>query len=56
MGGLAAEAAERLFDELRRLDRLRLDVILARAPEREGLGLAVWDRLFRAAEGEVDDG
>ncbi|MEZ5393514.1 MAG: hypothetical protein R2724_11720 [Bryobacterales bacterium] len=38
------------------MDRLRLDVILARAPEREGLGLAVWDRLFRAAEGEVDDG
>ena len=50
------EAAGRLFDELRRLDRLGVDVILARAPEKEGLGLAVWDRLFRAAEGRVDSG
>lgn len=49
----AEEAAERLFDELRRLDRAGVDVILARAPEKEGLGLAVWDRLFRAAEGRI---
>ena len=51
-----AMAAGRLFGELRRLDRIGVDVILARAPARNGLGLAVWDRLFRAAEGRVDDG
>ena len=45
------EAAARLFDELRRLDRLGLDVILVRPPDKQGLGLAVWDRLYRAAQG-----
>jgi L-threonylcarbamoyladenylate synthase len=49
------QAAGRLFDELRRLDRLGVDVILAVAPEKTGIGLAVWDRLFRAAEGRTAD-
>jgi L-threonylcarbamoyladenylate synthase len=52
--GAPGEAAARLFDELRRLDRLGVDLILALAPEKSGLGLAVWDRLFRAAEGRVE--
>ena len=52
--GTPEQAAERLFEELRRLDRLGVDVIFARAPEKAGLGLAVWDRLFRAAEGRTD--
>ena len=48
-------AARRLFDELRSLDRTGVDIILARPPAKEGLGLAVWDRLFRAAEGKTED-
>jgi L-threonylcarbamoyladenylate synthase len=54
--GEPEQAAGRLFDQLRRLDRLGVDVILARAPPKEGLGLAVWDRLFRAAQGRVEGG
>jgi L-threonylcarbamoyladenylate synthase len=42
-----------LFAQMRRLDNLRVDVILVRAPAQEGLGLTIWDRLFRAAEGKV---
>jgi L-threonylcarbamoyladenylate synthase len=38
---------------LRKLEARRVDVILARDVSREGLGLAVWDRLLRAAEGRV---
>ncbi len=45
--------AKRLFAAMRSLDRQGVDVILARLPEKRGLGLAVWDRLLRAAEGEV---
>lgn len=44
-----------LFAQMRRLDSLRVDVILVRAPKQEGLGLTIWDRLFRAAEGKVFD-
>lgn len=44
-----------LFAQMRRLDSLRVDVILVRAPAQEGLGLTIWDRLFRAAEGQVFD-
>jgi L-threonylcarbamoyladenylate synthase len=43
----------RLFAGLRELDQSGVGVILARLPAREGLGLAIWDRLFRAAEGRV---
>jgi L-threonylcarbamoyladenylate synthase len=46
-------AAARLFAVMRELDAAGVDVILARAPEQTGLGLAVWDRLVRAAEGRV---
>jgi L-threonylcarbamoyladenylate synthase len=45
-------AAERLFAALRELERTA-DVILVRAPTPTGLGLALWDRLWRAAEGRV---
>jgi hypothetical protein len=44
-----------LFAQMRRLDSLRVDAILVRAPTQEGLGLTIWDRLFRAAEGKVFD-
>ncbi|HEU4326077.1 MAG TPA: L-threonylcarbamoyladenylate synthase [Roseiflexaceae bacterium] len=49
---LAAVGAH-LFDGLRALDRLGVDLILARGLAREGLGLAIWDRLLRATEGRV---
>lgn len=45
--------ARRLFAGLRDLDARGMDVILVRGLPREGLGLAVWDRLVRAAEGRV---
>lgn len=48
-----ATAAHVLFDALRGLDAEGVDVIVAAAPERTGLGMAVWDRLRRAAEGRV---
>ncbi|MEM7393404.1 MAG: Sua5 family C-terminal domain-containing protein, partial [Verrucomicrobiota bacterium] len=45
--------ANRLFDGIRTLDAHDLDLILARSYSEEGIGLAIWDRLFRAAEGHV---
>lgn len=47
------EAGRRLFDGLRSLDDRDAEVIFVRAPERRGLGEAIWDRLYRAAEGRV---
>lgn len=43
----------RLFAGLRALDQRGVCVILARLPAREGLWLAIRDRLYRAAEGRV---
>ena len=48
-----AEVARDLFGALRELDAEDIDVMLAVAPEPEGLGTAVIDRLTRAAEGRV---
>ena len=53
LGETAEGAALRLFAAMRALDRAGVDLILARAPDKRGLGLAVWDRLLRAAEGAV---
>jgi L-threonylcarbamoyladenylate synthase len=47
------EAAARLFAAMRALDRAGVDVIVTRDLGRAGLGLTIWDRLFRAAEGRV---
>ena len=47
--------ARALFGRLRGVDTLGVDVILAREVEATGLGLAIRDRLFRAAEGQVLD-
>jgi len=47
------EIANNLFSAMRELDQKNVDVILVRGVKREGLGLAVWDRLLRAAEGRV---
>ncbi len=53
LGDNTDEAARRLFAALRSLDQQGVDCILARAPEKSGLGLAVWDRLLRAAVGSL---
>jgi L-threonylcarbamoyladenylate synthase len=45
--------AQRLFSGLRHLDAQTPDIILAHDFGRQGLGLAVWDRLFRAAQGRI---
>lgn len=47
------EMARALFGGLRELDARGVRTIFVPAPERAGLGLAVWDRLARAAEGRV---
>jgi L-threonylcarbamoyladenylate synthase len=47
------EAARLLFAHLRQLETLGVDVILARTLPSGGVGLAIGDRLFRAAEGSV---
>lgn len=44
----ASQAAE-LFAALRRLDELGAKVVYARMPSKEGVGLAVYNRLLRAA-------
>lgn len=53
LGANEDDAARRLFAALRSLDQQGVDCILARAPEKTGLGLAVWDRLLRAADGSL---
>jgi L-threonylcarbamoyladenylate synthase len=47
------DVSRKLFDAMRRLDDCAADVIFVRAPDRNGLGEAIWDRLYRAAEGRV---
>nr|MBA3270096.1 threonylcarbamoyl-AMP synthase [Acidobacteriota bacterium] len=47
------ESAHELFLALRALDAEGVDLILASAPEADGIGLAITDRLTRAAEGRV---
>ncbi len=53
LGASEAQAAQRLFAGLRRLDQQGVELIIARAPAQRGLGLALWDRLLRAAVGAV---
>lgn len=48
-----ARAAQELFAALRRLDADGVDEILASAPDPVDIGLAIHDRLTRAAEGRV---
>lgn len=49
--GKMPEAAARLFASMRDLDRQKLRIIVAEAVEPKGLGLAIDDRLRRAASG-----
>ncbi|MEG1179820.1 MAG: L-threonylcarbamoyladenylate synthase [Oscillospiraceae bacterium] len=50
-----AQQAQRLFDALRRVDELEASTVFVRCPKSEGVGLAVMNRLLRAAEFEVID-
>ncbi len=47
------QIARHLFSGLRALDAHAVDLILLRDLGRTGLGAALWDRMLRAAEGEV---
>lgn len=55
LGSELSDIARTLFTSLRELDSRGVNVILVHDVGREGLGLAIWDRLFRAAEGKVID-
>lgn len=50
-----AEVGAGLFAGLRELERRGARIMLVRAFEQRGLGLAIWDRLLRATEGRVID-
>lgn len=47
------QIAHVLFGAMRALDNQQVDQILVRAYSKEGIGEAIWDRLLRAAEGQV---
>lgn len=49
-GKTSAEQAKLLFARLRELDEKKADIVYVRAPEKDGIGLAVYNRLARAAE------
>lgn len=49
----ASQQARHLFDALRKLDELGARVVYARSPQPSGVGLAVYNRLIRAAGFEV---
>ncbi len=53
LGETMAEIAARLFAGMRALDAEDVQVILARGYPRTGIGAALWERLLRAAEGEI---
>ena len=45
--------ARELFDALRLTDSLNVDVVYAHSPKKTGVGLAVYNRMLRAAAFEV---
>lgn len=49
------EIGQNLFAKMRLLDKNKVDLILMRSLQSEGLGLAIGDRLFKAAEQQVMD-
>ena len=52
-GSIGSEQARRLFDVLRQLDDLGIKKVYARCPAKTGVGLAVYNRLLRAAGFQV---
>ena len=53
LGSTEAEVSHNLFSAMRSLDQAGVDVILVHTFGQSGLGLALWDRLLRAAEGHI---
>lgn len=51
--GNSEEQANKLFSCLRELDKLNAKLVYARCPKENGVGLAVYNRLIRAAGFEV---
>lgn len=49
LGEEDSEQAQRLFDALRQLDEMGAKKVYARCPRKDGVGLAVYNRLLRAA-------
>ena len=47
------QQARLIFQRLRELDDIGVDKVFVRAPSSEGVGLAVYNRLIRAAGFEV---
>ena len=50
-----AEIGQNLFAGMRRLDKQKVSFILMHAVKSGGLGQAIWDRLYKAAEQQVID-
>ncbi len=48
-----AQIGHNLFASMRELDRRGVDAMLTHGFVQQGVGLAIWDRLFRAADGHV---
>lgn len=53
LGSTESEISHNLFSAMRSLDQAGVDVILVHGFGQSGLGLALWDRLLRAAEGHI---
>jgi L-threonylcarbamoyladenylate synthase len=53
LGSTLDEISHNLFDGMRQLDHAGVNIILVHGFEADGLGAALWDRLLRAAEGQV---
>ena len=50
-----ASQAKHIFDALRAVDKIGAKRVFARFPENEGVGLAVFNRLLRAAAFNIID-
>ncbi len=48
-----SEKAKQLFDILRKVDEMEIKTVYVHAPQKEGIGLAVYNRLIRAAAFKV---
>ena len=52
-GNTSEEQAHEIFDKLREVDKLDAKTVFVRSPKKDGVGLAVYNRLLRAAGFEV---
>ncbi|MDO5558679.1 MAG: L-threonylcarbamoyladenylate synthase [Oscillospiraceae bacterium] len=52
-GSTPEEQAQQIFAKLREADKMGIETLYVRAPRKEGVGLAVYNRLIRAAGYEV---